>query len=174
MCAIQVTIAVYHLWLNPYAEAHAKLVYTSNQAVEAIWELLRINGPVAETGVIVVTCTKPAIVNHEYLNAELCSLFSKDCLVVLIDIETCRLPRVELMTSRPAPTFEHELSWTKHDLFNLRLRSPPSVEISKTIAFPRWHPPVRRECLLKNHGAVPSGICELNPTFNHIMTIIDP
>src|SRR5437588_11406967 len=95
MCAIKVTIAVYHLRLNPYAEAHAKLVYTSNQAIEAIWELLRIDGPVTETCVVVVASTKPAIVDHEFLNAELCSLFSKERLVVLMDIETCRLPCVE-------------------------------------------------------------------------------
>ena len=92
MCAIKVTIAVYHLRLNPYAKTHAKLVYTSDQAIKAIWELLRIDGPVTETCAVVVASTKPAIVDHEYLNAELCSLFSKDRLVVLIDIETRRLP----------------------------------------------------------------------------------
>src|SRR5947209_11895629 len=278
MCAIQVTIPVYHLWLDPYAEAHAMLVHTSDQAVEAIWELLRIYGPVTETCAVVVASAKPTIVDHEYLNAELRSLFSKNCLVVLIDIETCRLPRVvqnrshvvtrsgqhlleligvpatahaseplfrvesgecrqvkmrtllqtvneveivnssramdkaigrrlnhhlprptpgerctpnipgllssflhrvqgdprvELMAGCPPPAFEHELSWTRHDLSNLHLRSPPSVEIGKTVAFPRWHPPVRREGLLEDLRTIASCICLSHLTLNPVMTVID-
>ena len=83
-------------------------------------------------------------------------------------------PRVELMTGCPPPAFEHELSWTRHDLSNLHLRSPPSVEIGKTVAFPGWQPPVRRECLLKDYGTIAACICEPYPTLNHVMTIIDP
>jgi hypothetical protein len=41
-----------------------------DEALEALRELLRVDGPIAQAGVVVVARAEPAVVHHEQLDAE--------------------------------------------------------------------------------------------------------
>ena len=61
---------------------------------ETVGEFLRIHGPVAEAGVIVVALAEPAVVHHEELDAQLGGLIGEGSLPGFVDVEGGGFPGV--------------------------------------------------------------------------------
>ena len=101
MCAIEIAIRIYHFGLHPQAEIHAEGIYACNQAVQAIRKLLRIDGPIAQSRVIVVSFAKPAVVHDEQFHTELGGLFCERYLSRFVHVKFGGFPRVVENRSRP-------------------------------------------------------------------------
>ena len=63
-----------------------------DKRLEAVWELLLVWVPVAETGVVALALTEPAIVHYEAVDSESGGLFSERHLSGCSHIEGCGLP----------------------------------------------------------------------------------
>src|SRR6201996_4829466 len=94
MLAVEIAVGVDHLRLDPDAEVHAELVDAIDDRFEAVGELLFVDVPVAESGVIVLALAEPAVVDDEALDAELRSLFGERDLTGFADVELGGFPRV--------------------------------------------------------------------------------
>ncbi len=64
------------------------------QSVQAQWELLRIDEPVAKSGAIRIAFAKPAVIDDEALHPEACGLPGERFLICHIHVESGRIPGV--------------------------------------------------------------------------------
>ncbi len=94
MRAVQVAIGVDHLRFHPQAEIHAEPVDVIDQALQPVGEFLRIDGPIAQPGMVVIAFAEPAIVHHEQLDSQLGRHVGELLLAGLVDVESGRFPGV--------------------------------------------------------------------------------
>ena len=94
MRAVQITVRIHHLRLNPQAKTHPQRMHPRDQRVQAMRELLRIDRPIAQPRVFSMTHAEPPVINHEHLDPKLGRLLGKLHLVAFIDGEFRRLPRI--------------------------------------------------------------------------------
>ena len=69
MRTVKVAVGVNALGLEPKAEFHTHLIDLISYILDAAGQLLAVLYPVAETGKVVVTLAKPAVVKDEHLNS---------------------------------------------------------------------------------------------------------
>ena len=94
MGAVEIAIGVDHLGFDPEAELHLERVHGIDQALQTLREFLRVDGPIAESGVVVVAFAKPAIVHHEEFHAEFGGLFGERLLAGFVHGEGGGFPGV--------------------------------------------------------------------------------
>ena len=94
MGAVQIAIGVDHFGLNPESEIHFEVVDAINQGLQPLGKLLRVDGPIAEAGVVVVALAEPAIVDHEEFDTELGGLGGEIHLALFVDGESGGLPGI--------------------------------------------------------------------------------
>ncbi len=94
MRAVEITIGIDHLRLDPETEGHAKLFDAIDERSKAVGEFLRIGPPIAKTGGIALAALEPAVIHDEELDAHLRGEFGKRTLGDLIDVEVSRFPGV--------------------------------------------------------------------------------
>ena len=95
MPTVQVGILVYHFRLEPQAKLHAKRLNTICQPGDAVRQAGAVGYPVSQTGAVIVSLTKPAIIKYEQFNALLMRSFRNIEQLLLIKIEVSTLPVVE-------------------------------------------------------------------------------
>ena len=66
---VQVGILVDGLRLKPEAKLHAHLLDSLGQAGHAVRQFFHIDVVIAQTGGVIVSCTEPAVIQHEQLAA---------------------------------------------------------------------------------------------------------
>ena len=94
MLAIEIAVRVDHLRLDPDAEVHAEGMHLVDEGLEAVGEFLRIDIPVAESGVVVFALAEPAVVHDEALGADGGGLLCEGDLAGLIDVHLGGFPGV--------------------------------------------------------------------------------
>ena len=70
MLAIEIGVGIDHLRLDPQAEIHAECMHFVDERLEAVGELLLVDIPVAEAGVVVFALAEPAVVHDKAVHAE--------------------------------------------------------------------------------------------------------
>ena len=100
MRTVQVGILVYHFRLKPQAKLHAKRLNTVCQPGDAVRQAGAVGYPVSQTGAVIVSLTKPAIIKYEQFNALFMRSFRNIEQLLLIKIEVSTLPVVEQNRTR--------------------------------------------------------------------------
>ena len=95
MRAKELGILAHHLRLDPEPDLQAHVGDFVQERVKAVGQLARIRKPVAETRVIVVPVSEPAVVDDQHVHAELLCLARKAQELVLIEVKIHGLPTVE-------------------------------------------------------------------------------
>src|ERR1019366_5538950 len=94
MGAVEIAVGVDHLRLHPESEIHFEGVDVIDEALESLREFFRVDGPIAESGIVVIAPAEPAIVHHEEFHAELGGFRGEVFLSLLVDRESGGLPGV--------------------------------------------------------------------------------
>ena len=76
MLPVQIRILVDHLRLDPDTKLEPFCVDLLYKALKSALDLILVDIPVTESGIIVVAVAKPAVIENEHLNAEFGSLIS--------------------------------------------------------------------------------------------------
>ena len=95
MILVELALDADHLRLDPEAEHHAEAVDLLAEAGEAGGELLGVDRPVTEGGVVVIAEAEPAVIEDEELNPELGALPRQSEELLLGELEVGRLPVVD-------------------------------------------------------------------------------
>src|SRR5260370_38964995 len=126
MRAVQITVQIHHLRLNPQAKTHPQRIHPRNQWVQAMWELRGADHPIAQPSVVITACAEPPVINHEYLGPKLGRLLSKLHLVAFIDGESRCSPRI--VQDRP-----HRFRWLRQYQFAF-VGMPSATDAPKPLA----------------------------------------
>ena len=98
MCLVEFRHGVGHLRLNPDAELHAVLLGIAQQTLDTLRQLVLVDHPVAERGVVDLTrilVAEPAVVHHEELTPHRGDIAHHLVHALLVDIEVDTLPGVQ-------------------------------------------------------------------------------
>ena len=64
MLAIEIRIRIDHFRFEPQSEFHAKLMHGVNERRQSFRPYVRINPPIAQTGMVVTAQMEPAVIEH--------------------------------------------------------------------------------------------------------------
>ena len=103
MRAEEIRVLRYHLRLKPDAEFHAQVIDLLNQLIETAFDLLLIDIPVAQAGVIVVTLSKPTVVHDDHLDTHLPGRLRDLDQLDIVKVEEGRFPGVDQHRSLHIP-----------------------------------------------------------------------
>ena len=75
MFSVQITVFRDHLRLHPDSEFYTQIIDLLYQISQCPPKLSLIDKPVPETAVIIITFSKPAVIQHQHVNACMLCLF---------------------------------------------------------------------------------------------------
>ena len=65
MCTVEITVFVDHLQLYPQTKFQSQFFYFSGQTTDAGWQFFQIDIPVTQSTVIIISCTKPSVIQNK-------------------------------------------------------------------------------------------------------------
>ena len=92
MRPVQIAVLRNHLRLKPEAEFHAHGIDLFRKAGKVGRQLLQVHIPVAEAGVVIVSLSKPAVIQDQHLYAQVGRLRCDLQYVLFVKIEICGFP----------------------------------------------------------------------------------
>ena len=75
MLTVKITVLRDHLRLDPDTEFHSKVIDSFYQSAESLSKLLLIDIPVPKTTVVIVTFSKPAVIQNQHIDTKAPCLF---------------------------------------------------------------------------------------------------
>ena len=93
--AEEVGVLRHHLGLEPDAEFHAEVIDLPHELRQAALDLLLIDEPVAEAGIVVVALSEPAVVHDDHLDAHVFGGFRYFDQFLVVEVKKCRFPGVD-------------------------------------------------------------------------------
>ena len=65
MCTVEITVFVDHLQLYPQTKFQSQFFYFSGQTTDTGWQFFQIDIPVTQSTVIIISCTKPSVIQNK-------------------------------------------------------------------------------------------------------------
>ena len=93
--AEEVGVLRYHFGFEPDSEFHAEIIDLTHEFCKAALDLLLVDIPVAETGVVVVALSEPAVVHDDHFYAHFLGGFRYFDQFLVVEVKKCRFPGVD-------------------------------------------------------------------------------
>ena len=95
MSAVEIRILRYHLRFKPDAEFHTQIIDLPHQFRQAALNLILIDIPITQTGIVIIPLAEPAVIHHNHFDTHifrcLCDFHQFD----IVKLEEGRLPGVD-------------------------------------------------------------------------------